>query len=373
MNRVVVVAVGALLLLSACGSNDKVDSYTAPAPYEVEKIESPNSNSVKNIVFMIGDGMGLEQLSTAWVANRGQLYIDNAPITGIQRTYCSNRLITDSAAAGTALATGGKTLKGTIALSVDGEPLQSLAAKAHSAGMRTGVVVTCRLNDATPATFCCHNADRDAAEQIAADYATCGVDFIAGGGLKYWQNRSDGRNILSEMRSSGYNVCLQPDELASAKALPIAAVLADLELPPALERGDEHRMMVAKALQLLDNEEGFFLMIEGSCIDDYLHANRLDMAVEEMLDFDRTVGDVMRWAAADRRTLVVVTSDHATGAMTLLEGDIAEGRVEVNFANEGHNGIAVPYYVFGAGADNFGGIVENSELSKTIEKFITEK
>jgi alkaline phosphatase len=112
------------------------------------------------------------------------------------------------------------------------------------------------------------------------------------------------------------------------------------------------------------------MMIEGSCIDDWLHANRVDAAVEEILDFDRVVGDVLQWAEKDGETLVVVTADHATGAMTLLWGNIEEGTVEVNFANEGHNGIMVPYFAYGAGAEKFDGTVENAELSKMISDYI---
>jgi alkaline phosphatase len=112
------------------------------------------------------------------------------------------------------------------------------------------------------------------------------------------------------------------------------------------------------------------MMIEGSCIDDWLHANRVDAAVEEILDFDRVVGDVLQWAEKDGETLVVVTADHATGAMTLLWGNIEEGTVEVNFANEGHNGIMVPYFAYGAGAEKFDGTMENAELSKMISDYI---
>lgn len=137
----------------------------------------------------------------------------------------------------------------------------------------------------------------------------------------------------------------------------MVAVLDTLELPVALERGDRFRGMVRKALGMLDNPGGFFLMIEGSCIDDWCHANRIDRAVEETLDFDRTVGDVLRWAAADGETLVVVTADHATGGLTLLDGNLAEGLVRVNFASEGHNGILVPVFAYGPRAAGVYGYV----------------
>lgn len=354
-----------------------VTSYTFPNEHTTVEVAQPAEGiKPKNIIFMIGDGMGLEQISTAWVANRGKLNITDAmPYVGLQKTYCLDWLVTDSAAAGTALATGEKTNKGMIATNPEGVELSSMMDAAQKAGKRTGVVVVCRLNDATPATFCCNNPDRDEAEDISADYLTCGVDYIAGGGMDYWRDeRTDGRDIFAEIGDKGYTTCQSEQELMAAEELPVAAVLAPLELPSALsgERGDMFRNMVGKGLDMLskDNKEGFVMMVEGSCIDDWLHANRVDAAVEEILDFDRVVGDVLQWAEKDGETLVVVTADHATGAMTLLWGNIAEGTVEVNFANEGHNGMMVPYFAYGAGAEKFEGVVENAELSQMISDFI---
>ncbi|MBO5660919.1 MAG: alkaline phosphatase [Tidjanibacter sp.] len=358
------------------GESEKVTHYICPTPYEsVEVVQPAKGKTPKNIIFMIGDGMGLEQVSTAWTANRGELNMEQMPYVGLQRTYCLNWLVTDSAAAGTALASGNKTNKGMIATLPDGTELDTMMDFAKRAGKRTGVVVVCRLNDATPATFCCNNIDRDEAEEITADYLDCGVDFIAGGGMDYWRTkRTDGRDIFAEIGQKGYNTYESVEALMGAEELPVAAVVAPLELPSALsgERGDMFRQMTAKSLEMLskDNDEGFVLMVEGSCIDDWLHANRVDAAVEEILDFDRVVGDVLQWAEKDGETLVVVTADHATGAMTLLWGDIATGTVEVNFANEGHNGMMVPFFAYGAGAEKFDGVMENAELSQTISSFI---
>lgn len=369
-------AAAAVALVGCAEKDTKVLEYTCPAPHKTVEVEPiAEGKQPKNIIFMIGDGMGLEHIATAWVANRGTLNMEKMPYVGLQRTYCLNRLVTDSAAAGTALATGQKTNKGQIATTPEGEDLQSMFVKAQQVGKRTGVVVVCRLNDATPATFCCHDMNRDEAESITADYLDCGVDYIAGGGMNYWRDeRTDGRDIFAEIGAKGYNTYESVDALMEADELPVAAVLAPLELPSALsgERGDMFRNMTAKALDLLneDNDEGFVMMIEGSCIDDWLHGNRVDAAVEEILDFDRVVGDVLEWAEKDGETLVVVTADHNTGAMTLLAGDIAEGHVVVDFANEGHNGAMVPFFAYGAGAEVFDGVIENSELSQKISAFI---
>lgn len=378
INRMVALSLLAALMVGCAEKNEQkgVTSYTGGEPYKTVEVKQPaKGKSPKNIIFMIGDGMGIEQIGAAWVANRGQLNMDKMPYVGLQRTYCLDWLVTDSAAAGTALATGNKTNKGMVATLPDGTELASMLDKAQQVGKRTGVVVVCRLNDATPATFCCNNPDRDDAEEITADYLTSGVDYIAGGGMNYWRDeRTDSRDIFAEIGEKGYNTYEKVEDLMGATSLPVAAVLAPLELPSALsgERGDMFRNMTSKAIEMLDkdNEEGFVMMVEGSCIDDWLHANRVDAAVEEILDFDRVVGDVLEWAEKDGETLVVVTADHCTGAMTLLWGDIANGTVEVNFANEGHNGMMVPFFAYGAGAERFDGVVENAELSKMISDYI---
>ena len=139
----------------------KLHSYASPDPYEIVRVTPPDvSGEVRNIIIMIGDGMGLEQVSCAWTLNKGKLNLDNMPVVGLSRTYSTSRLITDSAAGGTALASGSKTANGHVGTDPDGNPLESLLEKARDAGMKTGDAVTCLLYDATPADFCCHDVDR---------------------------------------------------------------------------------------------------------------------------------------------------------------------------------------------------------------------
>ena len=379
MKSLLQTALWTLALLSslcACRKDEGkgLSYYVTPYPYDTVRVqEPPATNEVRNVIFMIGDGMGLEQVSCAWVLNHGKLNLDNFGVIGLSRTYSESDLITDSAAGGTALAVGHKTANSHVGMDPDGAPMVSMLDMAQACGKKTGVVVTCHMADATPADFCCHSDDRYKYDEVIAGYADCGVDYIAGGGLDYFcKNRKDGRDITDEMGRKGYAVAL--DEVAMKEAkLPILALLADDNLPPALERGDLFRHMVAKGLDELSatcGEKGFVMMIEGSSIDDWQHENRIDMAMEELLDFDRAIGDVLRWAAADGHTLVVVTADHSTGALTLQDGDIAEGRIGVAFGNDSHNGIAVPFYVWGPGRDSFGGIMENAELGALIASFV---
>ena len=240
-------------------------------------------------------------------------------------------------------------------------------------GKKTGVVVTCHFADATPCDFCCHNEYRYNQDDLIADYVECGVDYLSGGGLDWFTvNRKDGRDITKEMAAAGYTVALTEAELMAAE-LPVIGILAPDNLPVAMERGDLYRHTVARGLDLLSREsgdKGFVMMLEGSCIDDWLHGNDIGKAMEEILDFDRTIGDVLQWAAADGHTLVVVTADHNTGALTLQDGDLEQGSIGVAFGNESHNGIAVPVYAWGPGSDAFTGIKENAEWGQLIASFV---
>ena len=360
--------------LCACRKDEgsPLSYYVTPYPYDTVKVqEPPVSNEVRNVIFLIGDGMGLEQVSCAWVLNHGKLNLDNMTHTGLSRTYCTNELITDSGAGGTALAVGQKTAYSHVGTAADSTDLYSILVDASKAGKKTGVAVTCHFADATPCDFCCHNEYRYNQDDLIADYVTCGVDYLAGGGLDFFTvNRQDGRDITKEMVAAGYNLALTEEELMAAQ-LPVIGILSPDNLPVAQERGDLFRHMVAKGLKELSaDEKGFVMMIEGSCIDDWLHGNNIEKAMEELLDFDRTLGDVLEWAEKDGHTLVVVTADHNTGAITLQDGNLEKGEIGVNFGSDSHNGIAVPVYAWGPGSEKFTGIKENAEWGQLVASFV---
>lgn len=346
------------------------DKYTMLQPYETVTVQEPKGKKVKNIIFMIGDGMGLEQISAAWVCNGGKLNMDNFTNVGIQRTYSANKLVTDSAAAGTALATGHKTDNGMVSMTPDSVAVKSLAEVAMEKGKRTGAAVTCRVNDATPAVFFSHSATRKDQEDIVAQMAGSGVYFLSGGGTKFWRDREDGRDIAEEVKAKGYTYVETKEDLMAVEEGPVVALMDSHELLPSLDRGDILPVSVAKALQLLDNKKGFFLMVEGSMIDDGGHDNKAGLTMEEIFDFDRTLGIVLEWAEKDGETLVIVTGDHATGGMTLLSGSIDEKRIRVNYSTTGHNGIALPVFAWGPHSEDFIGIYENTELSDRIRALI---
>lgn len=354
--------------------NMPTQTFTYEHPYAVEKLQAPKGKKVKNVILMIGDGMSLMHVYTAWAANRGKLWLENAQATGLSKTWAVKKLVTDSGSGGTSLATGVKTVYHAVGVDPEGKPLTSLVDVAKELGKDAGMAVTCRLWDATPCDFCGHNIDRDKEEELVGDYPTSGVDFVFGGGAQKFTNRKDGRDIFKELQKKGYHVSRTLDDFfAYDKNSRIFAVPYDKETPLPDERGDLLARASMKGISLMNqNKNGFFMMIEGSQLDDYGHFNQLDLLMKETLDFDQTVGEVMKWAAKDGETLVVVTADHETGGLTLVNGNKDEGRVECCFSTKDHSGAMVPVYAFGPGAENFTGIFENTDVFKKIKKLMTE-
>ena len=348
----------------------KDDEYTRTESYEPVSVQQPKGKTVKNVIVMIGDGMGFEQVSCGWVANGGKLNMDNMPYTGASRTYAANRLVTDSCAGGNAIATGVKTNYGYIGLDPDANPVSSALKQAQAKGMKTGVTVTCRINDATPADFVCHSPTRKDEEGIAAQFVDSGVDFISGGGTHFWNQRTDGRNLIEEMQAKGYTFVDKVDDIAAASGSKFLGLYDEYDLKGVNERGPALMESTLKALQMLDNKKGFFLMIEGSQIDDWGHRKKIGMVCEELLEFDQVLGEVLKFAERDGQTLVVVTADHATGGLTLLKGSIEDQTVMVNFSTSGHNGILVPVFAYGPHAEEFVGVHENAEVGQIIKKLL---
>ncbi len=352
------------------GKVDVEQVYTLEKDYPVHQVAAaPSDVPVKNVIFMIGDGMGMHHVFTAWAANRGKLNLENCPVTGLAKTWCSDKLITDSAASGTALATGHKTTYGTVGMAPDGKKLDSLVDDAAGLGKSTGVVVTCDLTDATPSAFCANAPKRSLAYDLAACFPTSKADFIFGGGSSKFEGRPDGRDLFDEMKKGGYTVARNWDETAAIQKGKVFSVVDKGNLAKPSERGDVLEKAVLKALDMLSsNDKGFFLMVEGSKIDKEAHANNLPVMLDELYDFDRTVGKVLSWASQHPGTLVVITADHNTGGLTLIGGDKEKGEVKCKFSTGNHNEVAVPVYAYGAGSGVFTGVYENTEICNRIRE-----
>lgn len=318
---------------------------------------------VKNIIFMIGDGMGMNQVYAGMTANDNRLNLEQCTHTGWSKTYSASSYITDSAAGGTALACGKKTKNGMVGMDADSVPIFSTMHVAKQNGMATGFVVTCTAQHATPASFYAHQRSRKMYNYIAEDLVNSEIDVFVGGGRDYMEKRSDERNLTDSLRKKGYQIAYKLNKFKTIENGKVAALLADGDLPKRSLRGKMLPEAVEKTISLLNqHENGFFMMVEGSQIDYGGHANEQDYVVSEMLDFDEAIGKAIDFAKADGETLVIVTADHETGAMTIKSGDFKKKKVELVFNRTGHSGVPVPVFAFGPGAELFTGFMENSDM-----------
>lgn len=348
------------------------ETYPGGTFYEVQHYIQPiTKKSPVNIILMIGDGMGLAHLYAAMTANGGHLFMENFKNCGFSKTYSSDNYITDSAAGGTALATGTKTYNGGIGVDPDKKPVANIREKAEKKGMKTGLVATTIITDATPAVFVAHVASRSSLEDIAADFLKTDIDVFIGGGAKNFEERKDGRNLSNELRNKGYQVLYNINDIKKVKSGKLAGLIAPGDNPIMPERGAMLVPATEKAIELLSQgKKGFFLMVEGSDIDHLAHQNNTTGVVMEALDFDKAVGSALKFASTNGETLIIVTADHETGGMTLNGGDYTTGKVTGKFTSGGHTGIAVPVYAYGPGADQFTGFMENTDIAKKMMKLL---
>jgi alkaline phosphatase len=319
---------------------------------------------IKNVIFMIGDGMGPAQVMGGLLANHGQLFMQQAQATGLSLTQNQYGKITDSAASATAMATGHKTYNAGLGIDSAGHQFRSIMHDARAHGKATGLVTACELTDATPAAFAIIHPDRNDHEAIAAKYLAAPIDFMYAGGLQYFTQRKDHQNLLATWQRQGYQVATTPAEAAALTGPKAVALLAPGGPRPVAERTAAYiRLGVDKALDILGrNPQGFFLMIEGSQIDDAGHFNNTTYNVQEVLDFDQQVGRAFAFAAANGETLVVVTADHETGGYSLVEGDAPAGKVVAKFATNKHTAVMVPVFAYGPGSELFTGMYQNTDL-----------
>ncbi len=354
------------ILLTGCGKLGGLQVVRNQTTHEVRQIvfQPKNMTKPKNIIFLVGDGMGLTQVYSGMTANKGKLFLESCPYIGLSKTYASDDYITDSAAGATAFSIGQKTYNGAIGVDKDGKPVETILETAEKQGLATGMVASCAITHATPASFIAHQAKRSMQEEIAADFLKTDIDVFLGGGRQFFEKRKDGRNLSEELRKSGYQIAYTLDEVKNAKNGKLAGLLADNHPKKYLDgRGNMLADMSLKAIEILkQNPKGFFLMIEGSQIDWGGHANEADYVVSEMLDFDRTIGKVLEFAAKDGETLVVITADHETGGLTLNGGKIETGEVKARFTTLHHTAVAVPVFSFGVGAERFAGFYENTSI-----------
>jgi alkaline phosphatase len=349
----------------------KVDStkiYAGGKPYVVKTFTQKfKGKKPKKVIMMIGDGMGTSHIFAGLTANGGHLFLDNFKQVGFSKTQSSNKYITDSAAGGTALSTGQKTYNGAIAVNTDTIAIKTILEMAEDKGLATGLVSTSAITHATPASYIAHQGSRGSYEDIAADFLKTDIDVFIGGGYKHFAERKDKRDLTIELKQKGYLVLRDMDEIAKVKSGKLVGLTADEHNEVVPKRKMNLPLSTQTALSILNqNKKGFFIMIEGSQIDWGGHQNNTGYVVKEMLDFDQAIGKALEFAAKDRETLIIVTADHETGGLALIDGNMKTGMVKGAFPTADHTATMVPVFAYGPGAENFTGIMENTDIAKKI-------
>lgn len=351
-------------LFSACGQRQLVEpELPRPVPDDSISFIPP-----KNIILLIGDGMGIAQITAGMYSNGNQLNLERCKYIGLHIPYSLDNLVTDSAAGATAFACGIKTYNGAIGVDPSKKAVPNIVEQVSAMGMETGLVVTSTITHATPAAFYAHQPRRDMYEAIAADLAASEIDFFVGGGTTDFVGRQDGRNLIEEMRNNGFFLTDSATVSFDKVQIPFDKKFGYFSSPNAPVKASEGRdylpLATQKAIQYLKRnggKKGFFLMVEGSQIDWGGHANDSDYIVSEMLDFDKAVGAALDFAEEDGNTLVIITADHETGGYSILPGS-EMNKIRPGFTTDSHTASLIPVFAFGPGQELFTGVYENTAI-----------
>ena len=347
-------------------------SGTNPNPGKTE--------TVKNVIFMIGDGMSFAQVQAGFTTSNNYLHMTSFPYTGMAQTYCANSKTTDSAAAATAMSTGVKTNKYYVGKNPAGNDVENIMEIAKKNGLSTGLVVTNSVTNATPACYYAHNINRNNETQIAADFLKSDMDVCIGGGLGQFDS-----SLRSQIAAKGYHVITSTDyrDVLNSPSSKILALLASANMPKmSASRGNMLAECTTKALEILSkNDKGFFLMVEGSQIDLGGHDKDYSYMLAELKDFDAAVARAKEFAEKDGNTLVIVTGDHETGGLIIYGGeDDSSGKATSmstyysrTIVNGAHTRTLVPIFAYGPGGDNFVGFLNNTDYKAKLEKLLELK
>ncbi len=331
------------------------------------------SPKAKNIILLIGDGMGLAQLSASYYYSDQASNFSRFKHIGLHQNMPIGHKITDSASGATAFSTGYKSYNAAIGVDKDTIARETILEWAALQNKKTGVIATSTITHATPASFYAHVANRNSHEDIAKDLVKAPLDFVAGGGLKYFNERTDEIDLIASLSKNG--MIIETKQLAEKheKNKKYAYFLAPDSLHSKVGgRDDFLPESTHLAIDFLaTHEEGFFLMVESSQIDWGGHSNEADFLIQEVLDFDLAVGRAMDFAEKDGNTLVIVTADHETGGFALsaasVYGKPTYKGIEPTFSTGGHTATLIPVLAYGPGAERFMGVYQNNDIFQKMK------
>lgn len=323
---------------------------------------SQTKDQSPNIILMIGDGMGLTQISAGMYANENRTVLEEFDHIGLSKTHSADQLITDSAASGTAMAAGVKTLNGVVGIDANNINKPSILELSKKQGYATALLATSSIVHATPASFYAKVSSRRMYEEIALQLSEHDVDLFVGGGEKYFIKREDGRNLKNEMEAYEFVSSIREFEKSTSDKIGFLTYEGE---PPSLIGGRRPSLeeLTQISLEKMNaKQKPFFMMIEGSQIDWGGHANELNYVVSEFIEFNKAINTVLEFAKAKGNTLIIVTADHETGGLTLDSGNLKKAKVKGNFGTGGHSATMVPVFSYGPNSELFSGIYENTAI-----------
>lgn len=342
---------------------NKAKSHVYTPTYKSDQSEK----SVKNVILLIGDGNGLTQISSSVLANGGSLTLTQLKSIGFIKTQSSDDFTTDSAAAGTALATGAKTYNRSIGMAPNGQALVNITELLDQHQFVSGCITTDKIVGATPSSFYAHQKDRDDTDGIAKDLLKSKLSLFVGGGESGFD--------IADFQGNNFSILKDVGQLGASKKDKIGLFIAKNDVPSFLEgRGNILAQATKNGLQFLNaKKRPFFLMVEAAQIDSYGHRNEVGGIVTEGIDFDVAIAEAIKFADTSGNTLVVITADHETSGFTMPQGNMEMGMVEGDFTTDDHTGTMVPIFAYGPHSQEFQGVYENNEVFHKILKVLNIK
>lgn len=404
MKRILCTILASLMIISFCACSDSQSSTSQETTVAVETTVSATDEKlgladtdvlewvdykeynleedvpVKNIILMIGDGMGKNTIKAAEIVKGDKLVMSGINNQTSVTTYSQSVTdgyadFTDSAASSTAISTGVKTDNGVIGVDPDGNELETICEFVQKLGMKTGLVDRHYVCHATPAGMVAHNDSRNNYQQILREMIRANVNVMFGGGSQFYTNSQKVQNTVTEC---GYTYITEEQELLNLKAGDDKILgqfaydnMGSATMWPSLTT------MTSKALELLEheNENGFFLMVEASNIDVYAANEDMKSTIEQVQAFDHTIDYVLKWAEQNPGTLVIVTADHETGGVEIPENATAEDINDTCFTSGGeHTNTNVALMASGAQSKGIceKDLIDNTDIAKYMRKVLEE-
>jgi len=315
----------------------------------------------RNVILMIGDGNGLTQISATILANNGDLSLTQLKSIGFIKTQSADDFTTDSAGAGTAIATGQKTNNRAIGTNVSGEAIPNLTDILSKKGFNTGVITTDKITGATPSSFFAHRTDRGMVDEIASDLYTSQLKLFI----------SQPTSAVKEIDNINFVMKTDLNTLGSSTDEKVGAWFNAANEKPLSVYIEKLALATKNGLSFLGSKKKpFFLMSEGAKIDSYGHANDINGVITESISFDKAISEALKFADADKNTLVVITADHETGGLTIPQGNIYNHEIEADFTTHDHTGTMVPVFAYGPMSQEFQGVYENNEIFSKLLKVL---